>query len=81
MVLPQSAGDTLRVPAGVEGMGAGLGTTAIRLTTEEIRMLNSAASVATTLTLGTPAGSIVTIRSTDQLRVRIWGQFSARVQP
>jgi hypothetical protein len=81
MFLPQSSGDTVRVAAGREGLGSVGSSTTLHLTSNEIRQLNTASSIATSVALGTPSGNIVTIRSNDRVHVRIWGRFSARIEP
>jgi len=83
--LPQSAGDSVRVAAAAVANGnvqaPSRSTTVIELKGFEVRQFNPAQLVTYGITLSTPAGQDVNFNTTDRVRIRVWSQFSYRVNP
>ncbi len=83
--IPQSVGDSVRVASGVVANGdvqaSSHSSSVIELKGFEVRQFNPAQFVKYAIALSTPGGQEVNLRSTDRVRVRIWSQFSYRVNP
>jgi hypothetical protein len=83
MLLPQTAGDSITIPApAVSGGSVQAPAHAERIITlagSEVQQFNSAYSLAYNLTLATAGTGAVQFDSTQQIRIRVWAEFSYQV--
>jgi hypothetical protein len=83
LTLPQTAGDSVLVAAGVVFNGDVQSSTrtlrVLEISGPELRQFNAADLVRLSLGLSTPGTSYVNFRTTDRVRVRIWTQACYRV--
>jgi hypothetical protein len=83
LVLPQTAGDLITIPA-----PAVLGGTVqypshseriIQLAGTEVQQFNSSSSLAYILAISTPGTDAVSFESTQAIKIRVWAEFSYQV--
>lgn len=83
LVVPQSEGDSVTIDAGVVSNGdvqASAHTTRlIELKGSELTQFNNAVYVQMSVGVSTPGTAAVNFRTTDKVRVRVWSEFSYRV--
>ena len=85
LLVPQTEGDSIAINGGVVMNGdvyaSSRSTFTINLSNIDIRQFNVADLVKVDLALGTSGTSAVNFRTTDKVHVRVWTQFSYRVNP
>lgn len=85
LTLPQTEGDSLEIGAGVVVNGDVQASThssrIIELQRTEVALFNSAAYVHVAVGVVTPGNAAVNFRTTDKVHVRVWSEFSYRVNP
>jgi len=83
LVVPQTAGDSVDVPAPVMAGGDVQGPShaerIIRLAGTEIQQFNHAVTVAYAIGVGSPGPGPVRFTSAETIRVRVWAEFSYQV--
>ncbi|HUI10408.1 MAG TPA: hypothetical protein VL221_08775 [Bacteroidota bacterium] len=83
LVVPQSAGDSVAVPAPVVAGGdvqaPSHAERIIALSGTEVQQFNKAVTVAYALSVGSPGPDAVRFTSTESVRVRIWAELSYQV--
>jgi hypothetical protein len=83
LVLPQSAGDSITIPAPVVQGGIvqspAHAERIIQLAGTEIQQFNSAYSLAYFLGISSPGTDPVSFESTQAIRIRVWAEFSYQV--
>lgn len=83
--LPQGAGDSITVQAGLMSGGDVVAPATARVVLElgpaEIRRFNEAQLVACGLAFGTPGGGVANFRTTDRIGLRVWLELSEQVKP
>ncbi len=85
LTVPQSEGDSVVIDAGVVANGDVQASThssrLIELKGTEVTQFNDAAYVHMSMGVATPGTAAVNFRTTDKVRVRVWSEFSYRVNP
>jgi hypothetical protein len=85
LTLPQTEGDSLDISAGVVVNGdvqaSAHSSRVIELRGTEVTQFNSAFYVKMAVGLATPGSEAVNFRTTDRVHVRVWSEFSYRVNP
>jgi hypothetical protein len=85
LLVPQTEGDSIAINGGVVMNGdvyaSSRSTFTINLSNVDIRQFNVADLVKVDLALGTSGTGAVNFRTTDKVHVRVWTQFSYRVNP
>ena len=85
LLVPQTEGDSIAINGGVVMNGdvyaSSRSTFTINLSNIDIRQFNLADLVKVDLALGTSGTGPVNFRTTDNVHVRVWTQFSYRVNP
>ncbi|HTY60225.1 MAG TPA: hypothetical protein VMF59_15490, partial [Bacteroidota bacterium] len=80
---PQSAGDSITIPAPAESGGIVTSTAhaerIIQLAGTEVGMFNSASLIAYNLGISTSGADAVRFESTQSIRLRVWAEFSYQV--
>ena len=83
LVVPQSAGDSVDVPApalsGGDVQGPAHAERIIRLSGTEIQQFNHAVTVAYAIAVASPGTGAVNFTSAETIRVRVWAEFSFQV--
>jgi hypothetical protein len=83
LTIPQTAGDSLSVAAAAVAGGEAVASTRfsrlVQLSGDEVRLFRWAKYVRYGISLATPGAGIVTFRSNQFIRFRIWSEFSYRV--
>ena len=83
MMLPQTAGDSILIPAPVV-VGGAVQTPAhteriITLSGTEVQQFNTGYSLAYNITLATAGTGAVQFDATQQIRIRVWAELSYQV--
>ena len=83
LVLPQSAGDSITIPAPVL-LGGTVQSPShaeriIQLAGTEVQQFNAASSIAYVLGISTAGSDPATFESTQSIRIRVWAEFSYQV--
>lgn len=85
LTVPQSEGDSVVISAGVVANGDVQASThssrLIELKGTEVTQFNNAVYVRMSVGVATPGTEAVNFRTTDKVRVRVWSEFSYRVNP
>jgi hypothetical protein len=85
LMVPQTEGDSIAIAGGAVMNGDVYASTrstfTIDLQNADIRQFNLAELVKVDLALATTGTSAVNFRTTDNVRVRVWTQFSYKVNP
>ena len=85
LTVPQSEGDSVVINAGVVANGDVQASThssrLIELKGTEVTQFNNAVYVRMSVGVATPGTEAVNFRTTDKVRVRVWSEFSYRVNP
>ena len=83
LILPQSAGDLITIPAPAVVGGAvqypSHSERIIQLSGTEIQQFNSSSSLAYLMALSTPGTDAVSFESTQSIKIRVWAEFSYQV--
>jgi hypothetical protein len=83
LTIPQSEGDSLEIGAGLVVNGDVQSTAhssrVIELRGTELTQFNNAAYVRMNVSTSTPGATAVNFHTTDKVRVRVWSEFSYRV--
>ena len=85
LAVPQTEGDSVAITAGIVANGDVQATTRssriIELKGTEVQFFNKADFVQVSLGVATPGVSAVNFRTTDNVHVRVWSEFSYKVNP
>ncbi len=85
LTIPQGVGDSVEIGAGIVANGdvqtSAHSTRIIALNNTEVSRFNSATYVHMSMGVATPGNGAVNFRTTDKVRVRVWSEFSYRVNP
>ncbi len=85
LTIPQSVGDSMEIGAAMVTNGdvqtPAHSTRIITLDKTEVSRFNSAVYVHMSMGVATPGVDAVNFRTTDKVRVRVWSEFSYRVNP
>jgi hypothetical protein len=85
LAVPQTEGDSVAITAGIVSNGDVQASTRssriLELKGSEVQMFNKAEFVQVSLGVATPGDAAVNFRTTDNVRIRVWSEFSYRVNP
>jgi hypothetical protein len=85
LAVPQAEGDSIAIAAGSvmngDVVASARSTRTLELKGTDLRQFNLADLVKIDLALATGGSLPVNFRTTDQVRVKMWTQFSYRVNP
>jgi len=85
LTVPQSEGDSVAIDAGIVANGDVQASThtsrLIELKGTEVTQFNNAVYVHMSMGVTTPGTTAVNFRTTDNVHVRVWSEFSYRVNP
>jgi hypothetical protein len=85
LAVPQTEGDSVTITAGIVANGdvqaATRSSRIIELKGTEVQFFNKADFVQVSLGVATPGVSAVNFRTTDNVHVRVWSEFSYKVNP
>ncbi len=85
LTVPQSEGDSVGIDAGIVANGdvqaSAHSSRLIELKGTEVTQFNNAVYVHMSMGVATPGTAAVNFRTTDKVHVRVWSEFSYRVNP